>query len=181
VYATIVIDVVSELNYRFSDDVLSLLQLCGALSPRVNFHDWNADNIVLLANDFYLDDFKGDFDDLRDEATRVLAMASRDKRFKNLKTTHELCTVMSRTDHSALFPALYRLICLVCVLPVSTATTERAFSAMKRIKTRLRTTMGDLWMPNLMILAIERDLTNDIDKDAVIDAFSNLSSRSIPL
>jgi len=42
-------DVVSELNYRFSDDVLSLLQLCGALSPRVNFHDWNADKIVKLA------------------------------------------------------------------------------------------------------------------------------------
>ena len=36
-----------------------------------------------------------------------------------------------------------RLICLVLTLPVSTATTERAFSAMKLLKTRLRNKMKD--------------------------------------
>lgn len=35
------------------------------------------------------------------------------------------------------FPVLYWLVCLVCVLPVSTAGTERSFSAMKWTKTRL--------------------------------------------
>jgi hypothetical protein len=36
-----------------------------------------------------------------------------------------------------------RLIRLVLTLPVSTAASERAFSAMKLVKTRLRNKMGD--------------------------------------
>ncbi|KAE8904142.1 hypothetical protein PF003_g11845 [Phytophthora fragariae] len=94
---------------------------------------------------------------------------------ENKGNFHEFVQFM--TDNNNIFPTLYRLICLVCVLPVSTATTERSFSAMKRIKTRLRTTMGDTWMSDLMLLAIERDLTNKVDKDAVIDLFNDITPR----
>ncbi|KAG2863875.1 hypothetical protein PC116_g16717 [Phytophthora cactorum] len=64
---------------------------------------------------------------------------------------------------------------------VTTAGTDRSFSTMKRIKTRLRTSMGDAWMSNLMIIAIERGLTNQIDKNEVIDAFSSMTKRRIPM
>jgi hypothetical protein len=40
---------------------------------------------------------------------------------------------------------VYRLIELALILPVATATVERAFSAMKIIKTELRNKMGNCW------------------------------------
>lgn len=42
-----------------------------------------------------------------------------------------------------LYPNLYKLIQAAMVIPISTAGCERSFSAMRRIKTWLRSTMGD--------------------------------------
>ncbi|XP_061993644.1 uncharacterized protein LOC133711555 [Rosa rugosa] len=46
-----------------------------------------------------------------------------------------------RTRRSTRYPLVYRVIVLVLTLPVSTATTERSFSAMRIVKTRLRNRM----------------------------------------
>jgi len=54
-----------------------------------------------------------------------------------------------------LFPALAKLLNIVCVLPVGSATVERSFSHMKIIKTRLRSCLGDDTMEWLMITTIE--------------------------
>ena len=42
------------------------------------------------------------------------------------------------------FPNIYFLIKLFCTLPVSTATPERSFSTLKRLKTYLRSTMNEV-------------------------------------
>ena len=47
---------------------------------------------------------------------------------------------------------------LICVLPYSTATCERNFSALKIVKTRLRSALGDDHIDNLLALYIEMDL-----------------------
>ena len=44
--------------------------------------------------------------------------------------------------HQAAFPTLTKLIRIALTLAVSSATCERSFSALKRIKTHLRTTMS---------------------------------------
>ncbi|CAL9019982.1 unnamed protein product [Prunus brigantina] len=49
-----------------------------------------------------------------------------------------------------------RLIRLVLTLPVSTATTERAFSAMKLVKTALRNKMKNEFLVDSMIVYIEK-------------------------
>lgn len=46
----------------------------------------------------------------------------------------------SKTD----FPNIYFLIKIFCTLPVSTATPERSFSTLKRLKTYLRSTMNEV-------------------------------------
>jgi hypothetical protein len=53
---------------------------------------------------------------------------------------------------------LGRLIRLVLTLPVSTATTERAFSAMKLVKTRLRNKMEDGFLRDCLIIYIEKEI-----------------------
>ena len=48
---------------------------------------------------------------------------------------------------------------------------ERSFSALKRIKTYLRNTMGQDRLSSLAIIHIEKELADEIDLDTVIDQF----------
>ncbi|XP_075473351.1 uncharacterized protein LOC142504358 [Primulina tabacum] len=54
---------------------------------------------------------------------------------------------------------------------ISTATTERAFSGMKLLKTQLRNKMEQEYLNNAMVLYIEREIAHDIDIDHIIDRF----------
>ena len=76
-----------------------------------------------------------------------------------------------------LFPC--RLIRLVLTLPVSTATTERAFSAMKLVKTRLRNKMEDGFLRDCLLIYIEKELAVGFSTDDIIDEF-NTESRRVP-
>ena len=72
---------------------------------------------------------------------------------------------------------VYRLLKLVLTLPVSTATTERAFSAMKIVKTRLRNKMGDAYLRDYLVVYIERDIVARISSDDIIKAFDLVCTR----
>ena len=58
---------------------------------------------------------------------------------------------------------IYKLICLVLNLSVSTPTKERAFSSMNIIKNKLRNKMEDEFLDDLMLLHIEKDFDDRID------------------
>ena len=58
-----------------------------------------------------------------------------------MKTIEDLSAWLVVTVRKSMYPLVYKLIVLVLTLPISTATDERAFSVMKLIKTRLRTSM----------------------------------------
>jgi len=74
-----------------------------------------------------------------------------------------------------------RLICLVLTLPVSTATIERTFSAMKHVKTVLRNKMKEELLADSMMIYIERELVEDIDSDSIIDEFYSTKYRRVQL
>ena len=64
-----------------------------------------------------------------------------------------------------------RLLRLVITVPVSTATTERAFSAMKLVKTRLRNRMGDDFLRHYMVVYIGKEIAAKITSDEIINLF----------
>jgi len=66
---------------------------------------------------------------------------------------------------------------LALLLPVATATVERAFSAMKFIKNSLRNRMGDELMNNCLVTYIENDIFDSIDNESIIQRFQNMTSR----
>lgn len=69
------------------------------------------------------------------------------------------------------FPNLYKLLQLAMSLPISSATCERSFSAMRKVKTWLRTSMLQNRFNNTSILYIEKDI--DIDIDVIIHQFAS--------
>ena len=70
-----------------------------------------------------------------------------------------------------------RLLRLVITLPVSTATTERVFSAVKLAKTRTRTKMGDGFLRSYMIVYIEKELAAKISSNDIIKSYDLVGNR----
>jgi len=60
---------------------------------------------------------------------------------------------------------------LAMILIVATSTVERAFSTMKIVKTRLLNKMGDDWMNDCLVTYIERDVSDKIDDELIIQRF----------
>ena len=73
----------------------------------------------------------------------------------------------------AAFPSLIKLLKIALTLAVSTAQCERSFSALKRIKTYLRTTMSEQRLTDIALISIERDLSDQISFDNVLEHFEN--------
>ena len=87
---------------------------------------------------------------------------------------------MVRTRKSEYYPLIYRVVKLVLILPVSTSTTKRAFSAMNVIKTELRNKMEDEFLLNTMMLFIDRDIATTISTDSIIDDLEDLKRWRVP-
>ena len=63
------------------------------------------------------------------------------------------------------------LLKLILVMPATNATSERSFSALKRIKSYLRTLMGQERLNNLMVLHVHKDYTESLDLVKVANDF----------
>ena len=96
---------------------------------------------------------------------------------KDLSTISELCQGLVKTRKDLTYPLIDRLIRLVLTLPVSTATTERSFSAMKIVKNRLRNKMEDDFLVDCLITYIERRIAEKFDTDSIIDEFYDMKER----
>ena len=70
----------------------------------------------------------------------------------------------------SMFPNLYKLLQVSIIIPISSATCEQTFSAMRKVKW-LRTSMLQEKFNNSSILYIEKDINTDIEN--VIDIFAN--------
>ena len=67
----------------------------------------------------------------------------------------EVCTIMK----------------LILVMPATNAMSERSFSALKRVKTNLRSTMNQDRLNHYMILHVHKELTDALDLKEVANEF----------
>jgi hypothetical protein len=74
-----------------------------------------------------------------------------------------------------IFPNIHTLLVIGATLPVTTASAERTFSSMKRIKTYLRSTMSAERLTGLALLNIHKSIA--LTADEVIDHFASKNRR----
>lgn len=83
------------------------------------------------------------------------------------------------------FPILSNCIQVALTIGISTATVERSFSCLRRLKTYLRSTMTEERLDSLALLYIERDISaklwNSMDDLVVQFAQKHLNSRIVLL
>ncbi|KAH0980479.1 hypothetical protein GBA52_007656 [Prunus armeniaca] len=169
-----------ELNDRFPEQTVELLTLSSALDPRNSFMSFNIEHICKLAQKFYPADFlPHELKALEVELKYFQNDIKRLPCFKEITTLPQLCQQLVETTLGENYYFIDRLVQLVLTFPVSTATTERAFSCMRIIKNRLRSTISNEFLGDCMILHIEREFANAIDNASIIEEFKSSKPRMV--
>ena len=73
--------------------------------------------------------------------------------------------------HKSFFSEVCRLAHLILVMPATNAVSERSFSAMRRLKTYLRSTMSQSRLNHVMLLSINQEKVDQLDIDVIADQF----------
>jgi len=130
-----------ELNSRFNEANSELLLCVACLSPDNLFVAFNKDNILRLAQ-FYPNDFSAvqliTLDNQLE--TYIIDMCSSEE-FATLKGIVQLAEKMVEMKKDIVYPLDDSFVTLSLILPIATATIERAFLAMNIVKNRLRNKM----------------------------------------
>lgn len=80
---------------------------------------------------------------------------------------------------TTLYPDIRVLLLVLCTLPVTSCSSERSFSSLKRIKTYLRSSCGNERLTSLALMHIHRDVP--VSSMEIVDKFARLHPRRLQL
>ena len=78
---------------------------------------------------------------------------------------------------SAIVDLMHKLLRITYTIPVTTASAERSFSALKRIETYLRNSMAQQRLNHCMVLHIHREQTEQLDLTDIAKEFIGRNER----
>ncbi|XP_056695018.1 uncharacterized protein [Spinacia oleracea] len=166
-----------EINNRFNEVSMELLNCMSSLSPLNNFSSFDKNKVLKLA-EFYPNEFSiVELLSLDDQLDNYIADMRRSNGFCGLKDLGELSMKLVETEKHQVYQQVYLLIKLVLILPVATAGVERAFSSMMIVKNRLRNSMGDQLLNDCLVTFIERDVFIQVSDDAIMKRFQGMQNR----
>ena len=96
---------------------------------------------------------------------------------KNASSEIDLLKYIAKNGLVDTFPNLFTSLKILLTIPVSVASAERTFSKLKLIKTFLRSKMSENRLNGLALMSIEREISNDIDFNDVINKFALQKAR----
>ncbi|CAD6233716.1 unnamed protein product [Miscanthus lutarioriparius] len=169
IFYVVVDKICAEMNHRFSEATTEILLCFSCLDPSNSFSKFDVNKLARLA-EIYDADFS---DHDRGIIREKLETCSSD--------IESLATKMVATEKHLVFSLAYKLIELALLVPVSTATVERLFSAMKIIKSKLPNKIADDWFNNLMVCYFERELFRSLEEATILRRFQNLKTRKMQL
>ena len=79
------------------------------------------------------------------------------------------------------FDQFLKALKIALALPVSTASNERFFSVLKRVKNYLRTTCGQERLSNLLLMNVEPECANECCLDDLVNSFGRMKVRRYPV
>ena len=88
--------------------------------------------------------------------------------------------LLQDNDVLMMMPEFSKVLKIYAVLPISSCEAERSFSALKRLKTYLRSNMGQNRLSSLALMHIERNTVNSglkEDMNVMIDTFARNKKR----
>lgn len=168
-----------ELNDRFDEVNTDLLICMASFKPTDSFASYDQKSLVKLAQYYPMEFSKADVVRLSFQLTTFVSDMRRDQRFREVKNLAGLSIMLVETKKDLTFPLVYKLLKLILVLPVATASVERVFSSMKYVKNKLRNRMGEQYLNDCLVTFLERDFFGQVKDEAIISRFRATESRRV--
>ncbi|XP_049771331.1 uncharacterized protein LOC126143445 [Schistocerca cancellata] len=176
VYAPLLDFITTDLRERFSAETLDVF----------NLSVFSAESIVKISageTEKIAESLTNRFGSLLDVGKGIASLMLREemllwreKRNQEKVRQQELPTIaldiLARCDKDA-YPMIRKLLLVLATLPVTTASAERSFSSLRRLKTYLRTSMNE----NLALALTHIHYQIPVDVEKVITRFSNSGRR----
>ena len=92
----------------------------------------------------------------------------------------ELFKLLWKNDVLPMMPEMSKVVHIYSAIPATSCSAERLFSALRRLKTYLRSTMSQTRLSSLALMHIEREFVNTVlseDIEEIIDTFGGRSGR----
>jgi len=115
--------------------------------------------------------YNGSTEDITHEAYQLKRLLERTANEHQVTTMLELACFLE--PYSVAFQELYRLLIIALVLPVTSASCERSFSALKLIKNYLRSTMCDDRLRSIAVLSVESERAESVDLNKFVETFAS--------
>ncbi|XP_042022937.1 zinc finger MYM-type protein 1-like [Salvia splendens] len=140
-------------------------------------HRFDLEKLLRLAS-YYPSEFSGvALDELENQLQSFIFDMRIDENFSQVSGIGGLAQKMVSTRKHEIFPLVYLLVKLSLILPVATASVERAFSAMKFIKSSLRNSMGDQLLQDCLVPYIENDVFVNVTNETIMQRFQMIKNR----
>ena len=132
-------------------------------------------------NNGYDDDHEDDNDEISSTSDNEQSDSGGKKAEKQTKkkvpSFSEALSLLCNPDYSLVdaYPTLCHVYAIAMAIPVSSSTAERSFSALKRVKTRIRSSMVQEILESLLSMSVERKILHKCDKEHLINLYAGLS------
>ena len=162
---------IQNIDNRFDDDLVSIMSSYAIFDPRsvpekesLSFQTYGDEHIKILADHYYPDDRIQINDEWKNLKYEILSWKKKvkDSEVDITPTEWALGYILSRkTEYKKHYPLLTHLAEIILSIPVSNAWPERGASAVKRIKTRLRSSLKNDMLQALLQISINGPQVND--------------------
>ena len=106
------------------------------------------------------------------------AIKSNSTRILEVTRVQSICDIFNGNEGiKSLLTEVHKLLKIFLTIPVTTATAERSFSALKRIKTYLRNSMTQQRLNQCMLLHVHHKKTDDLILTDITKEFVNRNER----
>lgn len=89
--------------------------------------------------------------------------------------------MLVKIEKDIAYPFVHKVLKLVLILPVATASVERVFSAMNFVKNNVRNRIGTNFLNDCLVTFIEREFFKQVKGEAVISRFQAMMECIVKL
>ena len=168
-------DIIEQLEVRFSQQNRNALKLAFLLPKNMKRVEKNEESMRdaftfyrKIFSEFSIDEALGELDIWRE------IWKEKDEVPVDGLETIKKCDANS-------FPVIHRFLTILTTLPVSSASPERSFSTLKRLKTWLRNRMGQDRLSDLALMAMHPSTVTYADTGEILRIFAAKKSRRLDI
>jgi len=169
-YDALITDFIKHLSDKFNtDNYRPLMAISNILLSKTKLENKK----YFLDLEIYKDDIKSD------ELEAEIDLWYIFKAKNNLITMLEIKNQFVEKELVSVFPNLFILLTIFLTVPVTSAQSERSFSVLKRLKTWLRSSIGQVRLSSLAIIQMNLAELSLVSIESIINIFASEKKRKI--